>query len=574
MHYSWDVLVAGAGPSGIAAACAAARNGARVLLIEKDARLGGLATGGLIGRFSGSASSVYFEQMQEICVRAWGRLLYDPEQAETLFMRMAAEQQVTVVTHALVIGTSVDGDGAIASVDIWTPERVRAETATVYVDATGDGALAALAGATTGGGSDVHAMLAVLLGGIDTRADRCFDAETFDALVPAIRDAGQAGEIPAAIGSVWVDPAPRGGSGILKFTVQASCVPEAEWLCRTAAAPLISLLQRGAPGYADCYPVRTAARVAAWPVRCVQGRQVLTIADVEQGRTFSDWVVSRAVPDAPLGGADPVLPFSVPYGCLLPTHAHNLLLAGRCVSADREARARCLTIPFALASGQAAGTAAALAVHIGGNTRDLDIETLQDRLLEQGVACPRPQFLMDGFRPDEPPGPPAGYDDAVPVIPEDAGILLRPDNREIAIDAGPGETQAHEEPWQEEARRSAPPDAELSADDARPVSIDSGFEIEEWSAPETDAGIHQTLRFLPEEEPAVPAYTADPPQPEAATPGEEAPIPGRWDGRIRTQQDRIGELTPGRMFSSSRAIPDPQPSHGRSAPDNKVRDLL
>ena len=375
---------------------------------------------------------------------------------------------------------------------------------------------------------------------------------------------------------MWVDPTPRGGSGILKFTVRAYRVSEAEWLCRTAAAALISILKRGAPGFADCYPMRTAARVAAWPVRSVRGRRELTIADIEQGRSFPDWVVSRAAPDALPGGDETVQPFSVPYGCLLPKRIDNLLLAGRCVAAEWEARARCLTIPFALASGQAAGTAAALAAQIGGETRNVDTETLQDRLLDQGVACPRPQYIMDGFSSAEPFSPPVWRDEEeIPVIPEDAGISLRPEYNNIACDDDRGEAQ--EELWQEELRESAPIAAELPAYDAYPGSMDSGFEIEEWSVPETDAGTaNETLRFLPEEEqdaPTVPARAADEKKPQTPSYRSETPVPNEREQRVSTRQDRAEER-PGRMFSYSRAIPDPAPQRARSAPDTSVQDPL
>jgi hypothetical protein len=164
---------------------------------------------------------------------------------------------------------------------------------------------------------------------------------------------------------------------------------------RREVAEYVRFLKECVPGYERAVLVSTAARIGVRETRRVHGDCTLTEDDVLAARSFSDAIARCGAPIEDRGaGRDTrwvYLPegkaYDVPYRCLLPTGADDLLVAGRCLSATHEAHASVRSMGTCMAMGQAAGTAAALSAAVDVPPRELDTAVLQARLREHGAIC-------------------------------------------------------------------------------------------------------------------------------------------------------------------------------------------
>ena len=167
----------------------------------------------------------------------------------------------------------------------------------------------------------------------------------------------------------------------------------AEFETRRQVRTLVKFFKKYVPGFQNCYLSVTAQEVGFRETRRIVGEYVLTKDDILGVRQFPDNIAQCAymldthsrdgtqlhyVP-VPEGKS-----YGVPYRCLLPQRVENLLVAGRCVSATQDAQASLRVMPPAFSLGQAAGTAAALAVAGKVTPRDLSRKQLRDALMQQG----------------------------------------------------------------------------------------------------------------------------------------------------------------------------------------------
>jgi hypothetical protein len=139
----------------------------------------------------------------------------------------------------------------------------------------------------------------------------------------------------------------------------------------------------------------TAATIGVRETRRIVGEYTLTVEDLASGREFDDAIalcgypIDVHSPDGSRGGTDgqPDVAnvYQIPYRCLVPTGAEQLLVAGRCVSASHEALGAIRVMPPSFAMGQAAGTAAALSVAEGVPPRRVPVRWLQETLVKDGV---------------------------------------------------------------------------------------------------------------------------------------------------------------------------------------------
>jgi hypothetical protein len=164
---------------------------------------------------------------------------------------------------------------------------------------------------------------------------------------------------------------------------------------RQQAYELVEFFRSDLPGFADCELLDTATTIGVRETRRVLGDYVLTLDDLQAGRPFPDVIALCGYPvdihdptgagggvDEAYGTADA---YEVPYRCLLPRDIEQLLVAGRCLSATHEALAAIRVMPPAFATGEAAGTAAALAVKLGASPRTVPVIDLQRQLIDQGA---------------------------------------------------------------------------------------------------------------------------------------------------------------------------------------------
>lgn len=423
MKDRYDVIVAGSGPAGFASAYYAATNGADVLLVEKNGELGGMLTTGMMGVFCGTASCGIFGRMQEdICVpdprRGFARRAYDVEEMKQFLYAVAEECGMSLLLHTVATGTERTGRG-IDGLKVHARQGPLTLKADVYIDATGDGDVAAFAGEefTLGRESDGKFQPVTLvfgLGGVDTGDAAILDGEK-EELLAKLQEYVERGEVPYPAGHIIVNGLARPGFVKVNMTnaididgTRSEELTRAEVLCRKQLAGTVKFLRENARGFENCYVSGSASMIGVRETRHIHGDYQLNELEISQGKVFDDWAVSRAnycwgthnlygpihgdgqakSKESKYGRLPHDKPYTIPYRSLLPAGSDNLLLAGRCISGTFLAHSNYRVMPICMAMGQAAGSAAAMCVKKSCALRELDVHELQDVLTRNGVEPP------------------------------------------------------------------------------------------------------------------------------------------------------------------------------------------
>lgn len=384
-----DVLVVGGGPAGVGAALAAAREGAKTLLIERHGMLGGMWTAGLVNPFFEFHKKGWLvaELVQRLTAEAaWrphpSRSTFDTETMVRLLETMLTEAKADFWYHAQVADTIVE-DNQVRGVLVESKAGREAVLAEVTVDCTGDGDVAARAGVPyeLGRMSDGLLQPMTLMFEIDGLGgyEQGTTEETYDQLVEAITSAKLGFELP--FGCVNYTPAiitlPRDGSAIVQAThvyrlngLDPREVTQGIVAARQQAYDLTTAIQH-LPGLENVRLLRTASTLGIRETRRLRGQYRLDMDDLTAGRHFEDAItfcafgvdIHEPAPGAglPSGHHAPMRAYEIPYRCLLPETVGGLLFAGRCISGSHEAHASYRVTGTCLAMGQAAGLAAAWA---------------------------------------------------------------------------------------------------------------------------------------------------------------------------------------------------------------------
>jgi hypothetical protein len=419
-----DVLVVGGGPAGTAAAVAAARLGADVLLVERYNHLGGLSTGGLViwidrmTDWSGAhvirgiadelmerlpkdaiqgppraawgsrdaASAAYWAQRTAAYhgIVTWSPTI-DPEALKTLSMRMVTEANARLLLHAWCAAPIVQ-DGAVRGAVFESKEGRHAVFAKVTIDATGDADLIARAGGQcesdidTG---DIHHCIntAFLMGGVDMErwlAFRRDDPDGFAKFMALGRAKLKFFEKPFVSWrndvALFMGPRLSGYSAI-----DVDDLTAVDLRSRELAVGHVDAYRAAAPGFADAFLMLGAPQIGVRHSRRLVGGRKVTREQWPTGRVFDDEIgVSPSL--------SPKFPnISVPYGALLPVGLENILGAGRHIACDPSSHSFLREIPQCWLTGHAAGIAAALAAGAGRRPRDVEAAAIQRELLRQGA---------------------------------------------------------------------------------------------------------------------------------------------------------------------------------------------
>ena len=404
----YDVVVCGGGPAGIGAATASGQAGARVLLVEMSARLGGAIGNVGLGNFCDSPGGPAFDALAEglldLDAARWrrddrafrppGRLNYDSESACALATEMVADAGVDVLLCTFAESALVR-DACVTGVVLAAKSGPMRVSAKVTIDATADGDIAASAGAEflQGDPEDGRIQLCNFrwqIGGVNVERfaqERPSDAE----LAGLFRQANRSGAIRAPDSLFGQDAtvfpfAPS--EGRLRMVYWELCgidptdpvqTSRALVECQRAALRIVRFCREHLPGYEDCRIERLPAALGTRESRRIVGQYTLTGEDVRAGRKFPDGVVPAwfwtDLHDPPPGltipyGLDYIEAnrpppgdwYEIPYRCLLPRDVDGLLMAGRCISCDRMALGSLRVMPTCMYLGTVAGTAAARAV--------------------------------------------------------------------------------------------------------------------------------------------------------------------------------------------------------------------
>ena len=427
MSDRFDVVVVGAGSAGSSAAIAAARLGARTLLLDRLAFMGGTSTavldtfyafytpgdrprrvvGGLgwevVERLT--ADGVAFERPNTY--GAGTGVTYDAEALKVLWERLAEDAGVELLLHTWATGVRVDG-GRLAAVRLWNKGGERWVEAAVVVDASGDADVSAMAGvpfddaAASGTVQSLSTLFKVA--NVDVaRASAVPRAE----LWARMREAAASGEyrLPRIEGAWHRTPYP--GVVLVHMTripnvdaTDPAQLTRAEVEGRRQVQEYHRFLRDRVPGFEAAVIVATSPAIGVRESRRVHGDHRLTREDVLGARRFEDEIALCGAPieDHHAGGDTEWRyvgeggVYGIPYRCLLPAGVEGLLVAGRCFSATHDAHASARSMATCMAMGQAAGTAAALAADTGTTPRALPAGTIRGRLRADGALLdPLPQ---------------------------------------------------------------------------------------------------------------------------------------------------------------------------------------
>ncbi len=433
-----DVLVVGGGPAGIAAATSSARNGARTILVEAYGFLGGMLTAGMVNVINGFRS-----QRHRHCPRAVGGVaqelveriaqhdgaylpdgyvpycvVVDPEVAKIAAFELVRQSGARMLLHTIATNALREA-GSISGIVTHSKSGRRAIRAKVVVDCTGDGDIASNAGAAYEVGRSIDGktlpmqlmfrMRAVDCGRLASyaysnraRLQPMYDIEPLDHVIEAAELGRPFGVSGLGLGEgensgtfsciVWRGRALVWASRqheLKGIDVEDLTVAEIE--SRLDLPAIVSKI-KNVPGFERAELEQTAAQVGVRETRRIVGDYTLTEKDVIDRGEFEDSVAVGANPMACLGRR-PILAhdgFEIPFRCLLPEKVDGVLLAGRCISASHEAHGSIRAMATCMATGQAAGTAAALCVMTGEIPRHVSVPRLQALLQAQGAIVRRP----------------------------------------------------------------------------------------------------------------------------------------------------------------------------------------
>ncbi|HEY4356815.1 MAG TPA: FAD-dependent oxidoreductase [Acidobacteriaceae bacterium] len=446
-----DVIVAGGGASGVAAALAAARNGADTLLIENNGYLGGIsATLSWLGFHDNryrllckGLASEFIRELQEQDEAS--RYVFDPKCSSAvslnphawkiLAIRLCREAGVRIMLHTRIVDTLRDGD-RIAGIVVEHKSGRQEIRGKVTIDCTGDGDVAALGGAQwekgrTRDGLVQAPTLVFRIGGIDRERfiGACKDKnlgyrewllpypDLWDKMMrridtePLFITGGFAGLIEQARQNGDFDVPQSRLVGVKTHVpdeylvvstrvlgldpVDVFSVTEAYAKVYEQIPIILNFFRKYLPGCEKSQLREIAPMIGVRESRRIIGDYVLTEEDLVNGRVFEDAVCMGGYhidihrPTGTWVESRNVDAYTIPLRSLIARDVDGLMMAGKCLSATHEAVASTRVIPICIGQGQAAGTAAALGIRNNRNVRGLDVGYLQDVLQQQGAEIGR-----------------------------------------------------------------------------------------------------------------------------------------------------------------------------------------
>ena len=428
----YDIIVCGGGPAGCAAATAAAREGARTLLLEASGMLGGMGTAGMVNAFtsmtdeinvlySGIAKKVVAAARDFLKIpprKQWAAVPIDYENLKVVYDDLVTEAGADVLFHSTVCAVEMADSRNIDAIVVASKSGLTAYRARVYVDCTGDADLYAWSGQEYAKGNENGDLqgtsLCFAISGIHDEAFRTMNEPYYDgtgyknrALLNHIMREGKY----KIENDHWVPQ--RVAPGIYHFnaghvfgvdSTDPATVTRGIMEGRKLARTFHDAFCEYAPeAFGDSYLTVTAPTLGIRESRIIQGDYAFTLEDYLARRSFPDEVyrgkynidVHEETKDATHNTEieyehyGPGESYGVPYRCLCPRGLDNVLVAGRTICSDRISNGSLRIMPSCLSAGKAAGIAAKLASDMETvNIHKVDTDRLRQRLREEGTYLP------------------------------------------------------------------------------------------------------------------------------------------------------------------------------------------
>ncbi len=434
LYGEYQVTVLGGGPAGIAAAVAAARAGKRTLLIERYGFLGGMGTAAGVTNFCGLHANVHGEMHRvvqgiasDLLARIdrlgglnaphliLGKILaqaYDTAAYKIAADDLLAANKVDILFHALGAGVVMQDDERIHALMVETKAGRQAVRSELFIDCSGDGDLAAWAGARfevgDNAGSMLYPSMMFRLNGIDPAKA----GDAWRSIPQLMEQAAAAGTHRFPRKGAIVRPQKSGIEWRVNFTqlarpdgtaingLEPDDLTRGEIDGRRQAVEAFNFL-RTVPGFEKSYIVDLPPQLGIRETRRVVGGYMLSGEDVLGCASFEDSIGVNGWPMESHVAGDVVFTFppipesrgfnELPYRMLTPEGLDNLLVAGRCASMTHDGQSAARVSGACFAMGEAAGTAAALALDGNAMPRDIAVEKLQQTLQAQGAFIGRDQ---------------------------------------------------------------------------------------------------------------------------------------------------------------------------------------
>lgn len=408
----YDVIVVGGGFSGTAAAIAAARRGMEVLLIEKSNCFGGAAVNCLVNPFMYYwtndpatkkpiylCNGIFREILTELtAMKAMpeNSSAFHEEYLKLILQRMILKENVHVLFHTYLTGVRMD-NGKVKSVLVSNKEGPGEYAARYFIDCTGDGDLAVLAGYPYHLGREKDHLcqpmtLCFRVAGVDLKA---FE-KSYDSINPLYQQFQREGKIKNPRENILVFE--NVVNGVLHFNstrivrknpVSGEEKTQAELEAREQVFELFHFLRENIDGFQHSQLLSTAMEIGVRESRMIEGEYLLTQEDLVACTKFDDGVVCGNYDidiHNPEGSGTSHYYFkdgeyyTIPYRCLVPKGSRNLLVAGRCISSTHEAQASYRIMPICCCLGEAAGIAAAFCGNSAADVMDIDIPRYREEL--------------------------------------------------------------------------------------------------------------------------------------------------------------------------------------------------
>jgi len=417
---TYDLIVAGGGLTGVAAAVSAAREGLKVLLIEQSGCLGGAMSNNLVYPFmkywtkldgeerKWLSDGIFTEMRQRLTqyVPQASATDFSPEYFKIVLDDMVAEAEVEVLYHATLFKVETD-ERKIKSVSVATKAGEMVFGAEFFVDATGDGDLFAFAGCEFQLGRDIDGLCQPMttcfrMAGVDTSL---LDRDARVHIKEVYKELKAAGKIQNPREDVLMFMGKALGDGIVHFNTtrvvkmdptDPFAVSKAETMARKQIQEMLQFLkEQDFPAFRNAYIVSVASGIGVRESRKLKGEHILTAEELIACTRFED-AIALGNYDIDIHNPEgtgtshryfaPGEYYSIPYRSLLPKEYDNLLVAGRCISATHEAQASVRIMPICATMGEAAGIAVAVAKNTGADVHTVDIKTVQKLLRKKGAA--------------------------------------------------------------------------------------------------------------------------------------------------------------------------------------------